>query len=149
MSGNSDDDYRLDGPQVGEFARPFLSRQASVKPSVGREDDGSMRVRPYLLTGGRVRPIGAYIGFETILITTALGTAALPTLAYEQHSIVVLCAEPLSVAEVSARLRIPIGVAQILASEMAAAGHLSTSTSVTPADDIPLLTRLINGVRAL
>ena len=108
-----------------------------------------MRVRPYLLTGGRVRPIGGYIGFETMLITTPMGTSSLRTLAYEQHSIAVLCADPLSVAEVSVRLRIPIGVAQILASEMAAAGYLSTSTSVTPADDIPLLTRLINGVRAL
>jgi Protein of unknown function (DUF742) len=148
MSGTADDEFH-DGPQVGEFARPFLARQASTGPVSTGDEDSAMRVRPYLLTGGRVRPVGGHLGFETMLTTTPAGTSAVRSLAFEQHSIAVICTDPLSVAEVSARLRIPIGVAQVLASEMAAAGYLTTSIADTPADDISLLTRLINGVRAL
>ncbi len=108
-----------------------------------------MRVRPYLMTNGRVRPSSAQVGFETILLTTDFGRHSLDKLVFEHLALATLCNEPQSVAEASVRLRIPIGVAQVVASELAASGHLSLSTSESAADDISLLTRLINGVRAL
>ena len=42
----------------------------------------------------------------------------------EQRAIVALCVEPLSVAEISARLRLHLGVTRILVGDLRAAGHL-------------------------
>ena len=133
------------------FVRTFLAQPSGpplARPVAPRTDTG---VRPYLLTGGRTDVADQSLGFETILAWTAHGEAAFSQLRYEHRQIALLCAAgPLSVAEISAKLPVPIGVARILAFDMASIGLLQLHegpSNVT--DDVHLIKRLIHGVRAL
>ena len=59
-------------------------------------------------------------------------------------------AEPLSVAELSARLQVAIGVVRVVAADLLSEGLLEAfQPSENVADDVLLITRLIAGVRAL
>lgn len=72
-------------------------------------------------------------------------------LQFEKASIVQLCRiEILSVAELSARLHLPLGVIRVVASDLIVEGMLEAFLpSLNVADDIDLISRLIEGVRAL
>jgi hypothetical protein len=103
------------------------------------------RIRPFVLTSGRVSAEGPYIGLETQV--TAHGEGV-PTLAPEMAAIVSLCAVPTSVAEISAKLRLHYGVARILVSDLHVAGHLDVySRDVTTPPDPDLILRVIRGLR--
>ena len=126
--------------------RPFLNHP--MEPEA-EGDDEQPTVRPYFLTGGRTRS-EHQLAFETIVRATNLAERRMSALAYERAKIVHLCMAPHSVAEVSAKLHIPLGVAQVLAGDMVGDGLLTMSQSIgPPADDVSLLKRLIHGVRVL
>jgi hypothetical protein len=128
--------------------RPFLSHRPT-EPEGKRVDVDQPTVRPYFLTGGRTRSQHE-LAFETIVRATDLAERRISGLAYERAKIVHLCMTPHSVAEVSAKLHIPLGVAQVLAGDMVGDGLLTMSQSIgSPADDVSLLKRLIHGVRVL
>jgi Protein of unknown function (DUF742) len=155
-----------------DFARPFLTaamfntadgegpvrgaampvRDAAV-PTGGfirmdEERNTDEFVRPYLVTGGRVHDgLG---DFSTVYALTAWGRVRLESLAFESHQIAEMCNEAQSVAEISAHLRLPLGVVTVLARDLSTAGYLSAaSTAIDPASDITLITRLIHAVHAL
>jgi hypothetical protein len=69
----------------------------------------------------------------------------------ESRRIVDLCEPPMSLAEVSARLFLPIGVVRVLIGDLVAAGVLAVDDPhmVEHATDIQLLERLLHGIRAL
>ena len=73
------------------------------------------------MTGGRTRSAGAEIPLEALVIVTQRSGPA-PGLAWEHRAIAELCASPMSVAEVSAHLKVPLGVARVLVGDMAAEG---------------------------
>ena len=57
---------------------------------------------------------------------------------------------PRSVAELSARMHVPIGVVRVVAADLVSEGMLeSFQPSANVADDVLLITRLIAGVRSL
>lgn len=131
------------------FVRPFLTRNLRplAEPSSVTADVG---VRPYYLTQGRTRTADERIGYETLVVTTPNGFGALSRLSSEKKHILAMATAPVSVAELSARLRVPIGVAKVLAGDMAAEGLLDLhGAPVAPNHDITLIARLINGVRSL
>jgi hypothetical protein len=129
--------------------RPFLNRRPMEPDDPAVEHDEQPTVRPYFLTGGRTRSQHE-LAFETIVRSTDLAERRISALAFERAKIVHLCLAPHSVAEVSAKLHIPLGVAQVLAGDMVGDGLLTMSQSIgSPADDVSLLKRLINGVRVL
>ena len=152
----------------GDFARPFLTAarfptdraagQAAGMPARdGWDERGPLQVappeadefvRPYLVTGGRVHDgLG---DFSTVYALTATGRAKLGTLTFELRQIAELCAEAQSVAEISAHLRLPLGVVTVLARDLADAGDLAAaSTTIDPGSDLTLITRLIHAVHAL
>lgn len=107
-------------------------------------------VRPYFLTGGRTRTARP-LGVETLVRTTDEGRDALGTLRFERRSIAAMCdGDGVSVAEVAARVGVPLGVARVLVADLADAGIVDVHDA--PArieDDISLIQRLIHGVRAL
>jgi hypothetical protein len=86
-----------------------------------------------------------------MLQLSAKGAEILPRLQFERASISTLCkAEVLSVAELSARLHLPIGVIRVVASDLIIDGFLEAFLpSFGVADDVDLISRLIEGVRAL
>lgn len=107
-------------------------------------------VRPYFVTGGRTRT-DRPLGVETLVRTTDQGRDARATLRFEPHAIASVCdGDGTSVAEVAARVGVPLGVARVLIADLADAGLVDVIDA--PArieDDISLIQRLIHGVRAL
>jgi hypothetical protein len=119
-------------------------------PQLPRGDGLGDRVRPYALTGGRTRS-SADLPLESLVKRTARGEAALARQTREQRRILELCAEPLSVAEVSAHLGVHLGVARVLVGDMKAEGLLDVHRPRPAGDrpDIKLLERVLDGLQAL
>ena len=124
--------------------------------SPGDEPTGAL-VRPYAVTGGRTRP-RMDIAIEALVETTQRGRAAnvRDGVAHgrEQQHIVTLCDGRLqSLAEISARMRLPLGVARVLVADMAAEGLVAvyepTSIDGNDAVGTELLERVLSGLRKL
>ncbi len=134
------------------LVRPFLDRKRPMTPVSSDEHPfaASQGVRAYAMTGGRAHA-AAPLEFETMMQTTAAGRESLTAQKFERVDILRRCqSEPLSVAELSALMRIPIGVVRVVAADMVGEGLLeSFQPSTNVADDVLLITRLIAGVRAL
>lgn len=91
-------------------------RDAEEGPRPGtREADGTF-VRPFVVTGGRTRPLTADLRIETLVKAEPAALSA--PLRFEQHRIVELAQRPVSVAEVGARLDVPLGVARVLIADL-------------------------------
>jgi len=121
--------------------------------SPGDEPTGAL-VRPYAVTGGRTRP-RLDIAIEALVETTPKGrsTRALSH-GREQQYIVTLCDGRLqSLAEISARMQLPLGVARVLVADMAADGMVAiyepTSIDGNDAVGTELLERVLSGLRKL
>jgi hypothetical protein len=114
-------------------------------------DDGASEVdgrtfRPYLLTGGRTRSVGRDLPVEALVVTRPGPVPG--DLGVEQARIVEACRSPIAVAEIAVVLGVPLGVARVLVSDLAAAGHVDVCDTAVNADS-ELLKRLIAGVRAI
>jgi Protein of unknown function (DUF742) len=112
---------------------------------------GPGRVVPsYVLTGGRTRTVGHELPLEALVSTTGTGLSGVLDLQFEERAIVLLCRRPVSIAEVAARLALPLGVARVLVSDLSTGGCLAVHL---PHDgerpDRELLERLLDGLRAL
>jgi Protein of unknown function (DUF742) len=122
---------------------------SSEDPRDNRREPGRL-VRPYYMTGGRGRPTQVDLEIEALVSTTALGERS-PQLAVEQRAIIALCRDLLSVAEVSARLDLPLGVTRVLIGDMATEGlvivHRPTSVGDRP--DLALLQRVLYGLHQI
>ena len=109
-------------------------------------------VRPYAMTGGRTRP-RYQLALEALISTTA-DPAHLTGLLPEHQRICHLCREVKSVAEVSALLSMPLGVARILVADLAEAGLVAIhqpggDENAGGAPDVTLLERVLSGLRKL
>jgi hypothetical protein len=105
-------------------------------------------VPAYALTGGRTRSLGRDLPIETMVTTTGDGMAAAVDLQFERRDIVLLCRRPQSIAEVAARLRVPLGVARVLVSDLTTAGKLAVHLPSGERPDRAILERLLSGLRA-
>jgi hypothetical protein len=117
----------------------------------GVPDDGDLRlVRPYALTRGRTRPDGDDLPLETLVVATERGRDN-DAVRLEARRIVRLCWRPLSVAEVSAHMNVPVGVARVMVGDLLADGHVAVHRPVgtTGRFDVQLLKRVLNGLQAL
>ena len=116
-----------------------------------RED--RLRVRPYAMTGGRVRS-STDLPLETIVRVTERGAAATDDPTAERRRICDLCTDAVSIAEISAHLDLPLGVVRVLVGDMVTEGLLDTHRPA-PADDgddrpdLRLLERVLDGLQAL
>ncbi|MFI0779186.1 DUF742 domain-containing protein [Streptomyces sp. NPDC021212] len=109
-------------------------------------------VRPYAMTGGRTRP-RYQLAIEALVHTTADPTQLQGQLP-EHQRICHLCREIKSVAEISALLTIPLGVARILVADLAEAGLVAIhqpggDESAGGQPDVTLLERVLSGLRKL
>jgi hypothetical protein len=104
-------------------------------------------LRPFVITSGRVDGPDPDIQMETQV--TAHPGAAPARLPPEKRAIVTLCVEPLSVAEISARLRLHLGVTRILVGDLRAAGQLDVHVLDNDFPDPETIMRVIRGLRAI
>lgn len=108
-------------------------------------------VRPYAWTKGRTT---SQIRFEieTLLSTTAAYSEQDDATSSEFHTVAALCHQPRSIAEVAALLGIPLGVAKVLAGDMAGAGLLAVHETASVDGEGPgieLMERILAGLRSL
>jgi Protein of unknown function (DUF742) len=107
------------------------------------------RVRPYAMTGGRTTA-HTELEIEALVSTTSAGERS-PKLTVEQRAIAALCRDILSIAEISARLDLPLGVTRVLVGDMADEGmvmvHRPTHAGDRP--DLALLERVLYGLRSI
>ncbi|MFN8017799.1 MAG: DUF742 domain-containing protein [Acidimicrobiales bacterium] len=116
--------------------------------SLSDAGDG-LRVRPYAITGGRTRA-ATEVPIEAIVYRTPSGEQALTKLSLERGQILNLLASPQSAAEISARLRLPLGVARVVLGDMVDEGYVALNTrSATGRPDLRLLERVLDGLQAL
>lgn len=113
---------------------------------VDNSQDEPSLIRPYVISGGRTDSGRPGLGVESIV--EAIGGAPPSRLSSEEAQIITLCEQPMSVAEVSSHLRLPIGVTRVLVSDLVEAGRLRANDA-TGADDTLFVRKLIEGIRAL
>jgi hypothetical protein len=103
-------------------------------------------VRPYAITGGRTQPARADLELVALVFADPSALAA-PDLGDERRAIVLLCAEVLSVAEISAHLAIPVGVTRVLVADGLV--HLHRPGAPGDRPDLALLERVLEGLRSI
>lgn len=116
------------------------------------EDPRGALVRPYAVTRGRTEPTQA-IAIEAVLVTSQHGIQAAPYSERDRRLIAHLCHErPQSLAEIAAYLKMPLGVARVLVSDMISAGLLVLHDANESGDigqRIDVLERVLVGLRRL
>ncbi|MFI9276280.1 DUF742 domain-containing protein [Kitasatospora sp. NPDC052896] len=124
-----------------------------TRPAEPEEQDSGPLIRPFAMTGGRTRP--RYELALEALVSASVEPARLATLLPEHQRICGLCAtEVKSVAEVSALLGLPLGVARILVADLAEAGLVAIHQPAAGGEsgnqpDVTLLERVLSGLRKL
>jgi hypothetical protein len=133
----------------GPLIRPFLGGPSTDPgPPPRNSQPEPVGLRPYILTAGRVYDAESGIGPETQVVTRADRPAT--RLSPEQAAIIALCTQPVSVAEMSARLRLHLGVARVLVGDLRAAGVVRVHTrNVTGPHSPETILRVIRGLRAI
>jgi Protein of unknown function (DUF742) len=116
----------------------------------GLADEASALVRPYAVTGGRTKP-RYQLQIEAMVAASHYEARDLSVLSPECQAILGFCRDWRSVAEISAVLRMPLGVARVLIADMAMEGlvrvHQIDHEQGRP--DINLLERVLSGLRKL
>jgi hypothetical protein len=146
-------------PPVAPGVRPFLHTEAPVQYRPVAKVEGAYytegqqpgehttTLRPFVITAGRVSGVDPAIGMETQVTATA--AAAPGRLPPEKRAIVTLCVEPMSVAEISARLKMHLGVTRILVGDLRAAGQLDVHVLESDFPDPETIMRVIRGLRSI
>jgi len=139
------------GPGADEWPLTGAQRRSpNGMRAPGGDHPGSSLVRPYAVTGGRTKP-RYQLQIEAMVAASHYEARDLSVLSPECQAILGFCRDWRSVAEVSAVLRMPLGVARVLIADMAVEGlvrvHQLDHTQVRP--DLNLLERVLSGLRKL
>ncbi|MEO5980859.1 MAG: DUF742 domain-containing protein [Pedococcus sp.] len=123
-----------------------------MAPDEREESTGPRLVRPYALTSGRTESV-VDLPIEATLEVQPSGRSATWPEGHMSGRIIELCSASQSVAEVSAKLHVPLGVARVLIGDLVSAGHLKTratiSENTTTDERRELIERTLSGLRAL
>ncbi|MEV4556473.1 DUF742 domain-containing protein [Kitasatospora sp. NPDC049285] len=158
-------------PQQGDYGRSYPGQEAypdqtglphryedpNDQPGHVEEyddyEDAEPLIRPFAMTGGRTRP--RYELALEALVSASVDPARLATLLPEHQRICGLCTSDVkSVAEISALLGLPLGVARILVADLAEAGLVAIHQPAAGGEsgnqpDVTLLERVLSGLRKL
>jgi hypothetical protein len=110
------------------------------------EADEDPVVRPFMLTGGRTRPLQDGLRIETLLRAAPAALSA--PLRFESRRIVELCQQPMSVADLSVALRAPLGVVRVIAADLISQDYLRVEEQPRELST-SLIERIRDRVRAL
>jgi hypothetical protein len=126
------------------------SRQAEDRKYPAAKAAGSALVRPYAVTGGRTKP-RYQLQIEAMVAASHYEARDLSALSPECQAILGFCRDWRSVAEISAVLRMPLGVARILIADMAVEGlvRIHQLDHARGRPDLNLLERVLSGLRKL
>ncbi|MFZ5852444.1 MAG: DUF742 domain-containing protein [Actinomycetota bacterium] len=126
-------------------------------PEEDLPDDPVRSVRPYTVTGGRTRPAGpAPLPLEALVRARApeVGESPPSGETLERGRILELCRDGmLSVAELSAHLRLPLGAVRVLVGDLAEEGLVVVygvgHGASAPAHNLTILESVLDGISRL
>jgi len=135
---------------IGTPSRDAGDTGGPVRPPVDR----FASLRPFVLTAGRVGAVDPEIDVETQVTPRPhdprTGRVPLASLGPEMQAMVALCVAPISVAEISARLRLHLGVTKILVADLRAAGYLDVHVADTLSPfSSDTIRRVMRGLRTI
>ncbi|MFE9327034.1 DUF742 domain-containing protein [Nocardia sp. NPDC052278] len=138
---------RLPDPRMIPVNQTFGRLAAGRSPKDSPDEQGvdDRFVRPFVVTAGRTTPLIDGLRIETLV--RALPAALSAPLHFEQRTVVRLCQQPHSIAEIGTALHVPVGVAKVIVSDLAAAGHVSVRDA--PELSTAAIERIRDLVRAL
>ena len=114
------------------------------------EADPGPFLRPYAMTDGRTEPTGTDLAVEDLVAAAALANPP-AWLSLEHRTIALACHQTLSVAELAARVDLPLGVTRVLVGDLASNGlvivHRAPSHAGGP--DVALLEQVLHGLQRL
>jgi hypothetical protein len=115
-----------------------------------RHDDDIPLVRPYAVTRGRTKSSRHDLNLITLVVTSVHENVATDPRCAE---ILRICQYPLSIAEISATLGLPLTVVKILVSDLIDQGYLifssPPSSMNTDTPDMSILQAVLDGIRRL
>ncbi|NLG54106.1 MAG: DUF742 domain-containing protein [Rhodococcus sp.] len=115
-------------------------------------DSSPSIVRPYSLTSGRTRP-AVELALEALIQALPHSEDRQWELDDVNTAIVTLCQHSPSVAEIAARLSLPLGVARVLVADLVESGHLQILATLkedsTDSERRELIERVLSGLRQI
>jgi hypothetical protein len=130
--------------EAGPWSRPKEQLPLSTEASNPKQ-----LVRPYTRTGGRTH-VDYRLELETLLSTPLGRDYDIGTLRDDYRVICEMCRLPQSVAEISARLGLPLGAARVLIADLVPAELLYVhEVAEVDGPSIDLLSRVATGLRRL
>ena len=140
------------GTGAGAKRTPAGGRGRAAAATGATREPSQLRVRPYLLTGGRTSS-EIDLTLETMLQITEQGTASRRTLTLEPRQIVDTCHEnPIPLVELAAKLALPFQVTRVLVGDLITEGLLAVSETSRPTSerpDLSLLERVLDELQNL
>ncbi|GAA0208851.1 DUF742 domain-containing protein [Saccharothrix mutabilis subsp. mutabilis] len=111
------------------------------------DQDAGPLVRPYQVTRGRTKPAGPQLDLITLVVATGLQPHGLNP---EYARVLEVCAVPQSVAEISAKVGLALGVARVVISDLLERDFLMfRSRTISAMPDLEMLQRVLEGIRRL
>ncbi|MEV4314705.1 DUF742 domain-containing protein [Actinocrispum sp. NPDC049592] len=114
------------------------------------DEEAGPLVRPYALTQGRTVPANRDLDMITLVVTVRdeIDAAGMDA---DYVRILELCHQPMSVAELSAHMDVPIVVVKVLLSDLIERGEIVARTPArdVKVPDLSLLQAVLDGVRRL
>ena len=114
------------------------------------DDDRAYAVRPYAITGGRTRSTTEHLPVEALVQGLVSPTSVTTT--PERQRILILTSEQfLSVAELSAHIKVPVGVIRVLVGDLAGEGlvRVHGQTASAHIANLSVLEMVLNGISSL
>ena len=108
-------------------------------------------VRPYVMTGGRLKPIRGEFDLVSLVVATGLTPAPELGLGPEHLAIVRSCQDVQSVAEIAGKLDLPAGTVRVLLGDLLDKGFVTVQDPQPEAEmtDERMYQAVIDGLRAL
>jgi len=107
-------------------------------------------VRLYALTRGRAKPVGTALDVVDVVGALETGLMHGPLLPPEHRRVLYMCARPIAVADLASQASLPLGVVQVLLSDLHQQGLINV---IRPAKDKTrdesVLQQVLNGLKAL
>lgn len=115
------------------------------------DDSAGRLIRPYTVSDGRTRPTRE---FDLMTMVGAVDGMPVDYLGPDHAQVLELCRTPVTVAEIAARMRMPVTVTKVLLSDLMESGAIATRTVAggeawSNPDDPEVLEAVLSGLRKL
>jgi hypothetical protein len=107
-------------------------------------------VRLYALTRGRAKPVGAALDVVDVVGALQAGLMHGPWLPPEHRRVLYMCATPMAVADLASQSGLPLGVVQVLLSDLYQQGLVNVfRPAKDKTRDEGVLRQVLDGLKAL